>query len=124
MHAHQRPAAHPRPRVDINALLRARPRPCRYGAPLGARDVDTEPEPVPLYLQRVRFTDGDYGPDGTYWGGGRGTLPLWCAFTPSLSVCIYLRAPSRDSAAEELADTHGHTLRRPAARAMGASVPA
>ena len=55
-------------------------------------------EPSPLYLQRVRFVDGDYAPDGTYWGGGG--APLWCAFTPDLSTEVYVRARSRAEAFE------------------------
>ncbi len=61
---------------NINALLRARMRPCQYGAPMGARNYDDAPEGSKKYCQRVRFVDGDYAPDGTYWGGGRGVLPL------------------------------------------------
>jgi hypothetical protein len=55
-----------------------------------------------LHLQRVAMVDGDYGPDGTYWGGGRGTLPLWCAFNgrtpthqPAHGSRLYVRAINR-----------------------------
>jgi hypothetical protein len=83
---------------------------------MGARNVDNEPGPVRLYLQRVPFVDGDYAPDGTYWGGGRGTEPLWAAFTPSLSVCIYVRACTRAVAARAVQqeDRTGHTFHRAA----------
>jgi len=64
----------------------------------------------PLYLQRVRFTDGDYGPDSTYWGGGFGVEALWCAFNgpkdPQADTAngsrIYVRASNRQEAAEKV----------------------
>lgn len=81
---------------NINALLRANPRPCRYGAPLGAMNRDAAPGHVRRYCQRVRFTDGDYGADGTYWGSGGG--PLYAVFTQNLETLCYFRAPNRASA--------------------------
>lgn len=57
----------------------------------------------PLYLQRVRFEDNDYAPDGTYWGNN-GT-PLWCAFNgddeeyaAGHGTRIYVRAKTRTEA--------------------------
>lgn len=96
---------------DINQILRDAPRSGRYGAPMGASDVYPVNEPWPrLLLQRVRFIDGDYAADGTYWGGGRGTEPLWCAFNgaggdylPGMGVRLYVRGYHRDRAAERLA---------------------
>jgi hypothetical protein len=80
---------------NINKLLRARPRPCKYGAPLGASDrTDAAPD-AQLYCQRVTFTDGDYAPDGTYWGG---PADLWAIFSADLATLQYLRAPSRGEA--------------------------
>jgi len=81
--------------VDINRLLKNRPRPCGRGAPLGDQSRVSS-ETAPMYLQRVRFIDGDYGADGTYWGSGGD--PVWAAFTPCLGNLIYTRAPNRDSA--------------------------
>lgn len=86
------PGAPPTRAPDINRLLRARPRSCTYGAPMGARDRDDAPEGARRYCQRVQFTDGDYGPDGTYWGGGRGVLPLYAVFTADLETLCYYRA--------------------------------
>lgn len=82
-------------RVDINALLRARPVPARYGAPLGAYDR-LVPEHPPKHCQRVRFVDGDYGPDGVYWGSGG--LPLYAVFSANLETLCHYRAASRDAA--------------------------
>lgn len=79
---------------NINRLLRDRPRPCHYGAPMGAVNHHGAPPDARLYCQRVRFVDGDYGPDGTYWGGGRGTLPLYAVFSADLETLCYYRAPN------------------------------
>ena len=51
----------------------------------------------PLYVQRIRFVDGDYAPDSTYWGGGE---PLYCAFSDSNR--IYIRATRRAEALEKV----------------------
>lgn len=94
---------------NINALLRARMRPCQYGAPMGARNYDDAPEGSKKYCQRVRFVDGDYGPDGTYWGGGRGgrdVLPLYAVFTADLETLCYYRAATRRDAIAQYALIH------------------
>lgn len=89
---------------NINTILRARPRNCSYGAPMGA--IDETPDDLDtLYLQRIRFVDGDYAPDGTYWGGG---TPLWAAFKPDLSALVYVRAPSRAAAVQAVRDAYPH----------------
>lgn len=80
------------PRININALLKARPRSCTYGAPLGARNRRDAAPGTRLYCQRVRFVDGDYAPDGTYWGGGAGTLPLFAVFSADLETLCFYRA--------------------------------
>lgn len=80
------------PKPDINKLLRANPRPCTYGAPMGARNRYDAAPGSRLYCQRVRFVDGDYAPDGTYWGGGSGTAPLYAVFSADLETLAYYRA--------------------------------
>ena len=95
------------PTPDINRIL-AQPehqRGRRYGSPMGKRD-STGDEPPKLYLQRVRFVGHDYAADGTYWGGGRGTKPLYCAFTPDLSIEIYVRAFCRGAAKEKVLEDY------------------
>lgn len=88
---------------DINRLLRARPRPCRYGAPLGDRNRRAD-VPGKLYCQRVRFVDGDYGPDGTYWGSGGG--PLYAIFSADLETLCYYRAVTRMDAVRAYAEDY------------------
>lgn len=90
--------------ININQVLRDNPRSSKYGAPLGARSVLGKPED-PLHVQRVRFVDGDYAPDGTYWGGGRGTEPLWCGFSGTENQ-VYVRARSRAEALAEILAQH------------------
>lgn len=93
--------------VNINILLKNRPMSCRYGAPLGARNVLGEEVP-PLHLQRVRFVDYCYGADGTYWGMGQ---PLYAAFTPDLATLLYVRANSRRQARETLLNEYDVTFK-------------
>lgn len=45
----------------------------------------------PLNIQRVHL-DGDYDEGGAYWGGGRGTSPLYCVWDGEGNV-LYMRAP-------------------------------
>ena len=82
--------------LDINAILRADPRSAKHGAPMG--DSDTVGDLARLHLQRLRFVGGDYGADGTYWGSGTGTNPVWCAFNEEGTTRIYVRAADRDAA--------------------------
>lgn len=99
-------------RIDINKILRGNLRSCKYGAPLGDNSRIQGPLKN-LRVQRVKFEDGDYGPDGTYWGGGGD--PLYCAFNDGLDgddfaaghgVRIYIRAESAAEARELLRDTY------------------
>lgn len=85
---------------DINAILRKDKRSMTRGAPMG--DSNTYDGSIYLYLQRVRFVDSAYGPDGTYWGMG---TPLWCAFNADNAehkaghgTRIYVRAHTREQA--------------------------
>lgn len=59
-----------------------------------------------LHLRRVVLS-GDYDQGGAYWGGGSGTLPLYCAWGDSATeqAECYYRAPNRrDARAQALAD--------------------
>lgn len=75
---------------NINSILRANPRPCKYGAPMGSSNYFDPAENTKCYLQKIKFVNGAYAPDGTYWG-----LPenLYCAFNETQRV--YVRAKTR-----------------------------
>lgn len=88
---------------NINKHLRQNPRSSRYGAPLGSDSYLDAPE-VPLYVQRVHFIDGDYAPDGTYWGGGRGSEALYCGWSPEAENQVYVRAVNRADALRAIKD--------------------
>lgn len=49
-----------------------------------------------LDIRRVHL-DGDYDAGGAYWGGGQGTLPLFCVFDADNRVS-YVRATDIDAA--------------------------
>ena len=89
---------------DINQILRAAPRSCRSGAPLGACNLFDE-DGGPLYVQRIRFIDGDYAADGTYWGGYP-SAPLWCGFSDDGLSRVYVRANNRDEAVAVIVSDH------------------
>lgn len=89
---------------DINNMLRQQPADCRLGAPMGARN-QIEPGQYALYVQRVNFIDGDYAPDGTYWGG-RPSPPLYCGFSADGATRVYVRATSRALAAAAILAEH------------------
>lgn len=74
------------------------------GAPMGRRSDLLTDVVGKVRLQRVPFVDGDYDPGGAYWGGGRGTQPLFCAWgeTEDEQVEYYLRAADREDAKAKL----------------------
>lgn len=90
---------------DINKILNADRRNCSRGAPMG--DTNIYDGSIHLHLQRVRFVDGDYGPDGTYWGYSPSAGDLYCAFNGDNAnskaghgTRIYVRAHTREKAKE------------------------
>ena len=87
-------------RTDINRILRLDPRPIKYSAPMGDSGYFDAESDTRLYCQRVRFVDGDYGPDGTYWGFGRGENSLYCVFDIEDTCRKYYRAASSKAARE------------------------
>ena len=91
---------------DINKILKEDPREMAYGAPMGDSGWDDrEDDEKPVYLQRLRLVDGDYGADGTYWGGGHGSEAMWCAFNVEGTLRRYVRADTRQHAIEAM---HAH----------------
>lgn len=95
---------------DINSILRHDGRPAKFGAPMGDSDlVPEELEPWPkLYCQKLILVDGDYGADGTYWGGGSGVDSIFCVFDgpKARTVRIYTRAKSREEAMTKVKETY------------------
>ena len=101
------------PTPNINKILAAHPRRCGFtdaagqfictGSHMGDSCV-ADDLTEPLYVQRVRFVDGDYAPDGTYWGGG--CDPLWCGFHPSTGTRIWVRAMTRAKAVVAIKGLH------------------
>jgi hypothetical protein len=97
---------------NINKILRDHPRNCARGAPMGAIDIGPMPDYNPqLRCQRVYLVDGDYGPDGTYWGASEIAGHIYCAFNdgrdsdphkPAMGVRIYVRAFTYEQAKREV----------------------
>lgn len=71
------------------------------GAPMGRPSDDAEDLTGHVYLERVPFVDGDYDEGGAYWGGGRGTPPLYCAWDDE-GHAVYFRAKDLPSAKKML----------------------
>jgi len=76
--------------MNINKFLRDNPVNSSRGAPMGSRNVF---EGGKVYVQRLQMVDGDYGPDGTYWGAGR----LYVGMSEE-GTLIYVRAKNRAAA--------------------------
>ena len=98
---------------DINAILRANPRNSAYGAPMGDSGfAHSDNPPNGILCQRVRMVDGDYSPDGTYWGCSPKHGQMYAVFNganseykPACGLLKYYRAHSRAGAiAQFLAD--------------------
>lgn len=79
----------------------------RRGAAMGrgSYHADDKQAPVKLYLRHVPL-NGDYDSNGTYFGGGYGTLPLyWCA-DGSGDVDFMLRARDRNDAKRQVLEEY------------------
>lgn len=81
----------------------------RFGAPMGrANLIPSNPSTVKaLSIVFVPFTDGDYDAGGAYWGGGKDSLPLFCAWGESDTeqAAIYVRAAGYPEAVEMVKQT-------------------
>ena len=54
---------------NINKILRSNLKNMTRGAPMGDSGYINDDQPLTgLLCQRVNMVDGDYTPDGTYWG--------------------------------------------------------
>ena len=89
--------------MNINAKLKAAPVNCSRGAPMGRSNwgvTEHRERPMMMYLQRVRFVDGDYDLGGAYWGGGG--EPLFCAWAEDDEARVFVRAKDRTAAKLEV----------------------
>ena len=86
--------------MNINAELKSRPVDSVRGAPMGRADwglIEYRDRPMMMYVQRVRFVDGDYDLGGAYWGGPP-SLPLFCAWAEEFDARVFVRAKDRTEA--------------------------
>ena len=92
--------------MNINKWLREHPVEGKWGAPKGDRgDRGPRDDNYKFHLQRIIFVDGDYDKAGTYWGGGRGTDPLYGYMgydEDGRMVRGFVRAKNRAKAKEEV----------------------
>ena len=90
--------------MDINAKLKADNVSSVRGAPMGRCDwglIEHRDRPMMMYLQRVRFIDGDYDLGGAYWGGYP-SEPLFCAWAEDIEARVFVRAKDRTAAKLEV----------------------
>ena len=85
--------------MNINAKLKADNVSSVRGAPMGRLAwglIEHRERPMMMYLQRVRFIDGDYDLGGAYWGGGG--EPLFCAWAEDDEARVFVRTKNRTAA--------------------------
>jgi len=77
------------------------------GAALGRRDILDAPADFAgkLVLNRIYLT-GDYDSNGTYWGGGPGTLPLYWYADDDGQIDACLRAKDREDAKRQILEKY------------------
>ena len=85
----------------MNKLTLSR-RDCKFGAPMGrANELPTDTNsPSKLQMEKLKWVDGDYTKDGTYWGHGDNNI--YCAFGGEESVKIFVRAMNRQDAKDKV----------------------
>ena len=108
-------------KTNINTLLRANRRNSARGAPMGDRGyINDCQQPDGLLCQRIYLVDGDYGPDGTYWGNSPKHGNIYAVFNgqnsefkPACGLLKYYRAHSREEAIYQFnAEFPGFTFSR------------
>ena len=92
--------------MNINKWLSENKVSCKYGAPMGDTGDRGDPDRAyKFHLQRIIFVGGDYDKAGAYWGGGRGTDPLYGYMGDDEEdglVRGFVRAKNRAKAKEEV----------------------
>ena len=85
-------------------------RSCKFGAPMGQSNQLPNDcnAPIKLQMEKLKWIDGDYICDGTYFGGGNEDN-IYCAFGEESKsgyhfnqVKIFVRAFTRNEAKEEI----------------------
>lgn len=74
---------------------------CRYGAPMGRRNIlpDDCDEAVKLQMVKLQWVDGDYDEGGAYWGGGSGdSIYFASGENDEIVIEVYVRARNRTAA--------------------------
>lgn len=75
---------------------------CKYGAPMGRRDIlpDDCTVPCKLHLVRLRWFDGDYDQGGAYWGRVIGGSDVYWAYGDAAEVDaqVFVWAKDREDA--------------------------
>ncbi len=75
----------------------------RRGAAMGRHTYAGEPAFAGrLYVRRVRLDSGGYDPNGTYFGSGPGTLPLYWVASEDCEIDRMLRARDRAEAVAQV----------------------
>jgi hypothetical protein len=99
-----------------NQWLEAHPVSCEYGAPMGRRCDQMDPE-QPVHIEAVRAVDGGYDLSGAYWGHQYSRDRLFAVWyddpdddNPTTSrACFYLWAEDRREAVRRVVD-QGYAL--------------
>jgi hypothetical protein len=100
----------------------------KYGAPMGRPSDALESfKGARVQLRAVAMVDGDYDAGGAYWGGGRGTLGVWCAWGTDAEgepIEAYVRAKTRKDAKAQFKGATFYKVIRRAKRAPDSFVAA
>lgn len=86
--------------MDINAKLKADNAVTQRGAAMGRAAWGLEEHrnrPIMMYVQRVKFVNGDYDLGGAYWGSSPRDL-LFCAWAEDDEARVFVRAENRNAA--------------------------
>ena len=90
--------------MDINAKLKAANAVTQRGAAMGRADWglnEHRNRPMMMYVQRVKFVDGDYDLGGAYRGSHPRDL-LFCAWAEGVNARVFVRAKDRSHAKREI----------------------
>jgi len=94
------PVKHGERIMDINAKLKADNAVTQRGVAMGRAAWGLEEHrnrPIMMYVQRVKFVNGDYDLGGAYWGG-HPSEPLFCAWAENVDARVFVRAKNRSLA--------------------------